>query len=212
MSGRRIPPGRAGRLRVRRQLDTALRGAGVLERKLMFLLDRERVLREAEEAAARLWSSRLREAETWLVRGMLLSGEAALAPGAAAGRATVTFAYTTAMGVRHPSGVTCAPAVRSPDDPPPRNTALTQAEAAYRDLVEAAAEYAAAHEASRLVAAEVRRTRQRVRALRHHWIPRLGGELAAAEQSLEQAEHEESVRRQWASAPTGATGARPSSI
>ncbi|MFB7462936.1 V-type ATP synthase subunit D [Streptomyces sp. NPDC056224] len=204
MSGRRLPPGRAGRLRLRLRLETAQRGSGVLERKLMFLLGRERALREAEEAAARRWSSRLREAETWLLRGMLLSGEDALAQGAAADRATVTVAYTTAMGVRHPAGVTCAPAARSPDDAPPRNSALVRAAAAYRDVVEAAAEYAAAHESSRLVSAEVRRTRQRVRILSHYWIPRLSAELAAAEQGLEQAEHEESVRRRWASATGGA--------
>ncbi|MFB6612688.1 V-type ATP synthase subunit D [Streptomyces sp. NPDC056367] len=201
MSGRGLPPGRAGRLRLRLRLDTALRGADVLDRKLLFLLDRERVLRKDEEASARLWSHRLREAETWLLRGMLVSGEQALAPGTAAGRATLTIAYTTAMGVRYPAGVICVPAVRPPDDPTPRNSALVRAEAAYRDVVSTAAEYASAREATRLVAAEVRRTRQRVRALRHQWIPRLSRELVAAEQSLEQAEHEESVRRRWASAP-----------
>ncbi|MER5206023.1 V-type ATP synthase subunit D [Streptomyces sp. NPDC002825] len=210
MSGRRVPPGRAGRLRLRLRLDTALRGADVLERKLLFLMDRERALRQAEEAAARLWTSRLHEAETWLLRGTLLSGEQALAQAATVDRATVTIAYTTTMGVRHPAGVTCAPAARSPDDPTPRNSALVRAEAAYRDAVTTAAEYAAAREATRRVAAEVRRTRQRVRALRHHWIPRLSGELTAAEQSLEQTEHEESVRRRWASAsgPAAATGSR----
>ncbi|BAU81776.1 V-type ATP synthase subunit D [Streptomyces laurentii] len=62
------------------------------------------------------------------------------------------------------------------------------------------------------MAAEIRRTRQRVRTLRHHWIPRLSGELAAAEQSLEQTEHEESVRRRWASAPAGAAGTGSSRI
>ncbi|MGW5419412.1 V-type ATP synthase subunit D [Streptomyces sp. NPDC003943] len=203
MSGRRLPPGREGRLRLRLRLDTALRGADVLERKLLFLLERQRALREAEEAAAGLWSARLREAETWLLRGMLLSGEEALVQGAVADRARVVFAYTTSMGVRHPAGVTWTPAARSPDDPSPRNSALVRAEAAYREVVRTAAEYAAAHEASRVVAAEVRRTRQRVRALRHHWIPRLSGELAAAELGLEQAEHEESVRRRWASAAGG---------
>ncbi|MEV6327848.1 V-type ATP synthase subunit D [Streptomyces sp. NPDC051909] len=210
MSGRRVPPGRAGRLRLRLRLDTALRGADVLERKLLFLLERERAMRQAEEDAARLWASRLHEAETWLLRGMLLSGEQALAQAPAAGRATAEITYTTTMGVRHPAGVTCAPAARSPDDLPPRNTALARAETVYRDVVRAAADYAAAHEALRLVAAEIRRTRQRVRALRHHWIPRLSEELAAAEQSLEQTEHEESVRRRWASAPTEPTGAATS--
>ncbi|WP_406434134.1 V-type ATP synthase subunit D [Streptomyces sp. NBC_01589] len=56
--------------------------------------------------------------------------------------------------------------------------------------------------AVRMIAAEAHRTRQRARALRRHWIPRLTQELAAMEQSLEQSEHEDSIRRRWA------TGAR----
>lgn len=143
---------------------------------------------------------------------MLLSGEQALAQGTTADRATVTIAYTTTMGVRHPADVTCKPTAHSPDDPTPRNSALVQAEAAYHDVVRTAAEYASARETTRLVAAEIRRTRQRVRTLRHHRIPRLSGELAAAEQSLEQTEHEGSVRRRWASAPAGAAGTGSSRI
>ncbi|MFE2091621.1 V-type ATP synthase subunit D [Streptomyces sp. NPDC059460] len=49
-----------------------------------------------------------------------------------------------------------------------------------------------------MIAAECERTRQRVRALRRHWIPRLTTELAATNLTLEQAEHEESIRRCWA--------------
>ncbi|MDX2874026.1 V-type ATP synthase subunit D, partial [Streptomyces ipomoeae] len=64
--------------------------------------------------------------------------------------------------------------------------------------VRAAAEYAAAHAAAELVGAEVISTRHRVRALRRHWIPRLREDLARADLALEQAEHEDSVRRRWA--------------
>ena len=39
----RVPPGRAGRLRLRHSLGTALRGADLLERKLRLLLEKERV-------------------------------------------------------------------------------------------------------------------------------------------------------------------------
>ncbi|WP_243769443.1 V-type ATP synthase subunit D [Streptomyces cyanogenus] len=44
------------------------------------------------------------------------------------------------------------------------------------------------------------RTRQRVRALRRHWIPRPRRDLAAVELALEEAVHEEAVRRRWAAA------------
>ncbi|MEU9383926.1 V-type ATP synthase subunit D [Streptomyces sp. NPDC048279] len=88
--------------------------------------------------------------------------------------------------------------VRSAAEPTPPNTALTHAETAYRAAVRAAAEHAAHRAAAELLAAEAQRTRQRVRALRRHWIPRLRGELAAVELGLEEAEHEEAVRRRWA--------------
>ncbi|MGV9245994.1 V-type ATP synthase subunit D [Streptomyces sp. NPDC003710] len=59
-------------------------------------------------------------------------------------------------------------------------------------------EHSAARSAAELIAAEAERTRQRVRALRRHWIPRLIREPAAFELALEEAEREEAVRRRWA--------------
>ncbi|MFD1662106.1 V-type ATP synthase subunit D [Streptomyces caeni] len=194
----RVPPGRAGRLRLRHGLDTALRGADLLERKLRLLLDRERELRRAADEAGRAWRERLAEAETWLVRGLLLGGERALADAAPAARARVDVAWTSLMGVDHPSGASVAPPVRSPSERTPGNTALAHAETAYRAAVRAAAEHAAARTAAEVVGAEAGRTGQRVRALRRHWIPRLTRDLAAVELALEETEHEESVRRRWA--------------
>ncbi|WP_258382440.1 hypothetical protein [Streptomyces sp. NTH33] len=55
--------------------------------------------------------------------------------------------------------------------------------------------------AAELIAAEAETTRQRVRALRRHWTLRLRRELAAVELALEEAEHEEAVRRRWAASP-----------
>ncbi|MFD7473866.1 V-type ATP synthase subunit D [Streptomyces sp. NPDC059837] len=78
------------------------------------------------------------------------------------------------------------------------NTALAHAETAYRAAVRAAAEHAARKAAAELLAAEAARTRQRVRVLRRHRIPRLRRELASVELALEEAEHEEAVRRRWA--------------
>ncbi|MEU4499317.1 V-type ATP synthase subunit D [Streptomyces sp. NPDC023998] len=195
---RRVPPGRAGRLRLRHNLEVALRGADLLERKLRILRGRQQSLQETEESARRAWLELLAEAETWLLRGLVMSGEGALEASAVADRADVTVEWTTSMGVLHPAGVVWTPAVRSPDESAPGNTALARAEAAYREAVRAAAEYAAARTASRLVGAEAERTRQRTRALRRHWIPRLTEELAAADLALEQSEHEDLIRRRWA--------------
>ncbi|MFE2064357.1 V-type ATP synthase subunit D [Streptomyces sp. NPDC059467] len=202
MSGRvsRVPAGRAGRLRLRRSLATALRGADLLERKLRLLLDRERVARRAAEEAGEVWRQRLAEADTWLVRGVLLGGEAALAEAVPADRAAADVTWAALMGVRHPATVSWTDPVRSPEEPTPPNSALTHAETAYRGAVRAAAEHAVQRAAADLLAAEAVRTRQRVRALRRHWIPRLRDELTAVELALEEGEHEEAVRRRWAAA------------
>ncbi|MFJ9712745.1 V-type ATP synthase subunit D [Streptomyces sp. NPDC101234] len=202
MSGRvsRVPAGRAGRLQLRRSLATALRGADLLERKLRLLLDRERVARRAAEEAGEVWRQRLAEADTWLVRGVLLGGEAALAEAAPTDRAAADVTWAALMGVRHPATVSWKDAVRSPEEPTPPNSALAHAETAYRAAVRAAAEHAVQRAAADLLAAEAVRTRQRVRALRRHWIPRLRDELTAVELALEEGEHEEAVRRRWAAA------------
>ncbi|MGQ4420167.1 V-type ATP synthase subunit D [Streptomyces sp. SAS_269] len=200
MSGRggRVPVGRAGRLRLRRGLATAERGADLLERKLRLLLDREGAARAAAGEAGRVWRERLAEADTWLVRGLLLGGERAPAEAAPADRARVGVRWDALMGVRHPAALSWTDPVRAPEEPAPPNTALAHAETAYRAAVRAAAEHAVHRAAAELLAAEAARTRQRVRALRRHWIPRLRRELAAVELALEEAEHEEAVRRRWA--------------
>ncbi|MEU6973185.1 V-type ATP synthase subunit D [Kitasatospora aureofaciens] len=195
---RRTPPGRAARLRLRHSLDVALRGADLLDRKLRVLLERHRRLRQDEEAALAQWRESLTAAQTWLLRGLLVSGEGALAAAALADRADVVVEWTVSMGVRHPAGVSCTDATRAAHEPAPGNTALVHAETAYRTAVRAAAAYAAHRTAARLVGEEAARTRRRVRALRKHWIPHLTAELAAVEQAVEQAEHEDAVRRRWA--------------
>ncbi|WP_371583044.1 V-type ATP synthase subunit D [Streptomyces sp. NBC_01314] len=198
-AARRTPPGRAGRLRLRHNLDVAVRGADLLEQKLRILRSEHEQLLRAEEAAALAWRDLLPEAETWLLRGLLLSGEGALDSAAAGiGPAGVTVHWTASMGVRHPAEVSLAVPARAPTAAAASNTALVHAEAAYRRALRAAGEYAVAHAAAELVGAEVIGTRHRVRALRRHWIPRLREELARADLALEQSEHEDAVRRRWA--------------
>ncbi|MDX3242150.1 V-type ATP synthase subunit D, partial [Streptomyces sp. ME18-1-4] len=103
---RRTPPGRAGRLRLRHSLDVAERGADLLEQKLRILRSEHQRLLRAREAAERDWRDLLSEAESWLLRGLLLGGEQALDSAAAGiGAAEVTVHWTTSMGVRHPATV-----------------------------------------------------------------------------------------------------------
>jgi vacuolar-type H+-ATPase subunit D/Vma8 len=191
-------PGRAGRLQQRRRLQAALRGAELLEQKLRILRTEHQRLLQAESAAAEAWRERLRVAETWLLRGLLLGGEQALRAACDLPPAEATATWTASMGVAYPSGTRVTVPARPPEAAAPGNTALIHAEAAYGDAVRAAGEYAAALAAARRVAAEVIGTRQRVRALRRHWIPHLQDTLARIDLALEQAEHEDWVRRRWA--------------
>lgn len=196
---RRMPPGRAGRLRLRHSLDVAERGADLLEQKLRVLRSEHERLLSAEAQAAREWHALLPEAEVWLLRGLLLGGEQALDSAAAGiGPAEVTVHWTTSMGVRHPGTVSLSVPARPPAAAAATNTALVHAEAVYGRAAHAAADYAAAHAAAELMGAEVISTRHRVRALRRHWIPRLREALQGADLALEQAEHEDGVRRRWA--------------
>ncbi|MCM2579748.1 V-type ATP synthase subunit D [Streptomyces meridianus] len=200
----RVPPGRAGRLRLRRSLDTALRGAGLLERKLHILhADHRRLLRAAEDAS-RTWEERVSEAETWLRRAVVLGGERSLeAAQDGVGPAVVAVGRSATMGVRHPSGFSCTVPERAAGTAVYGNTALVHAEGAYREVLRAAGEYAAARSAARAVGDAVLSTRRRVRALRRHWIPRLEQALERVDLALEQAEHEDVVRRRWAAPPSG---------
>lgn len=200
---RRTPPGRAGRLRLRHSLDVAERGADLLEQKLRILRSEHERLVGAETAAWHAWRDLLPEAERWVLRGLLLSGEQALEAAAAGmSQAEVTVHWTTSMGVRHPAEASVSVPARPSTAAAPANTALVHAEAAYARAVQAAAEYAAARTAAELVGAEVLSTRHRVRALRRHWIPRLREALDRADLALEQAEHEDGVRRRWAARTT----------
>ncbi|MBN0042778.1 V-type ATPase, D subunit [Streptomyces actuosus] len=198
MADLRVTPGRAGRMRLRRSLDAATRGADLLDRKLRILRARHEELLRAERDCAERWRRRLREAEVWLRRGLLLSGEDALDVPEAGQHATVDVAWTSTMGVRHPLSAVCVVPERDSAAPAPANTALARAESAYADAVRAAAEYAAARAAARALGEEILTTRRRTRALRRQWIPRLENALDRTDALLEQAEHEDAVRRRWA--------------
>ena len=80
----RHPPGRAGRPWLVHRLAVARRGAELLDEKFRALM-RERARLEPQVAQARAeWEHRAREAERWLTRAAVMSGERQLALAAAA--------------------------------------------------------------------------------------------------------------------------------
>jgi V/A-type H+/Na+-transporting ATPase subunit D len=101
--------------------------------------------------------------------------------------AEVDVGYAVTVGVRHPAAITCTfPAPESWTGP-----TLATAGQAHQASLEAAARYAAASAALRIMEAGTAATRQRLRAVRDRWIPlleRARDELALAIDEQERAD------------------------
>lgn len=203
----RVPPGRSGRMWLRRRLATARRGRDQLDRKLRILvpeLERHRLLAEAR---ADEWAAACRVAETWLLRATLLGGEDALSSATTATPVEVDVRWTVTMGVAYPAEArVVTPA--TPAAAPVANAAVPPTAAAFDAALVAGVRSAAADEAVRRVETEVAVTRRRMRALDKRWLPWLEQSLTALELSLEQAEQEEGVRLRLATRPP-ARGVEP---
>ena len=207
--GARVPPGRAGRIWLRRRLATANRGREQLDRKLRILqpeLQRQRIraARSQEE-----WEGACERARWWTTRVAMLSGQDAFRHAAAPGPAQVELAWATSMGVTYPRSAE----LTVPPDPPEvlDDAAVVPAVQAAREALLAGVQAAAADEAVRRIEAEIAVTRRRLRALDDRWLPWLTDRLAALEISLEQAEHEDGIRlrRAVAANRAGATARAP---
>ena len=205
----RVPPGRAGRMWLRRRLATAHRGREQLDRKLRILqpeLERQRIraARAHEE-----WERACAEVRRWTTRTALLGGQDAIRHAAARQPARLELEWTTSMGVSYPSGARLVP----PPEPPAvvDNAAVVPAVAATGTALAAGVLTAAADEAVRRIEAEIDVTRRRLHALDKRWLPWLSAALADLELGLEQAEHEDGIRlrRALAGAPTGGTRSVP---
>jgi V/A-type H+-transporting ATPase subunit D len=180
VTGRRlaVPPGRAGRLRLERRLQVALRGADLLDRKLRILQRELPGLRAAAARAARDWERCAADADRWLLRAALLGGQRAIRLGGDDAPAELDVGYAVTVGVRHPAMCTCT-------FPPPLGWAgptVGAARHAHQVALEAAARTAAASAALRILEAEAAATRLRLRAVKDRWIPLL--EQARAEVAL----------------------------
>ncbi|MEU1661580.1 hypothetical protein ABZ527_36650 [Streptomyces griseofuscus] len=150
-----------------------------------------------------MWRKRLAEAETWLVRGVILGGESAPLRSAPADRARVDVRWAVLMGMRHPAAVDWTDPVRGAAEQTPPSTALAHAETAYRAALRAAAELAVHGTAADLLAASPHGPGNGYAPCAATAIPRLRDELATLELALEESEHEEAVRRRWAATRGG---------
>ncbi|NMH97775.1 V-type ATP synthase subunit D [Pseudonocardia acidicola] len=200
-----VPPGRAGRLWLRRRLDTATRGVDLLERKLTALRDlHERAVREAERTGAD-WARLAATAQARQLQAVLAVGPRGIRVATTSAPAAVEVRWTTAMGVRYPSEVDCT--IPDPGGAAVECSAtVVAARAAHRDAVRAAAAHAAALAAERLLGAEVATTRQRVHALRHRWLPRLSEALRQRELELDEQERQERIGWRRAGTEPGRPG------
>ncbi|MCB1265565.1 MAG: V-type ATP synthase subunit D [Mycobacterium sp.] len=199
------PPGRAGRLWLQHRLSTAQRGADLLDQKLRILrAERERLTLQRDRSVT-AWEAASREADAWLLRGVLLGGEQSLRLAAAPAPAKVRIMWEQSMGVRYPAEAICTVAEPSPDAPPVGNAALVAARDCYRRALQLAVEQAANETAVRVLQAQETATRRRLRAIEDRWIPRLQAALADLQFKLEEEEHTDGVRLRWAAGnPTGA--------
>ncbi len=192
------PPGRAGRLWLRRRLAVAHRGREVLEQKRRALL-RELVRVEERLAEARgAWTAAAREAELWWQRAAVLAGERPLelARSLARGRADVSIVWRNALGVVAPAEARVA-LPTGELFPAGGSAALAYAAEAHRHALEAAAELGAAELAHRRTAGELRATTQRLRAIERRWIPEHERALAELELALDETEREDGARVRW---------------
>ncbi len=188
----RHPPGRAGRPWLVHRLAVARRGAELLDEKFRALArEHARLEPQAAQAGAE-WEHSAREAERWLTRAAVMSGERQLALAAAAipAPASVTVGWRAILGVSCPADATVA---RGSEASLAGGAALLCAAEAHRGALERALAAAVAEGALRRIEAELRATRLRRNAIVHTWIPAHEKALRTLELALEELEREDGV-------------------
>jgi V/A-type H+-transporting ATPase subunit D len=197
MTAVRHPPGRGGRLWLRRRLQAARRAADLLDSKLRILRREEQRFVTLAERTQEEWTAAVAEAERWLLRAALVGGQRGIRPDPSADPAGVEVTWASVMGVRYPSHATLRLPAGQPRSPVAATAARPVAAAAYRRALEAAVAHAAADAAARVVAAEVAATRARLQAIEDRWVPRLEQALAGLDAALLEAETADNVRLRW---------------
>ena len=193
------PPGRAGRLWLQHRLATAQQGADLLDHKLRVLRAERERLALLQERTAGVWEATSREADAWLLRAVLIGGERAVRLSSDQAAADVQILWERQMGVRYPAEATCTPPEPDAASPAMSTAAMVTVRECHRRALEAAVQHAAVEAAGRVLEAEERATRRRLRAIEERWIPRLRQALAEVQLKLEEEEHADGVRLRWAS-------------
>jgi vacuolar-type H+-ATPase subunit D/Vma8 len=194
---RGLPPGRSGRVWLSRRLDVAERGAGLLETKLRILAAEEQRFALLVERTQREWRAAVQDADLWMSRARVISGQRGVRFATPADRSDVSYGWETTMGVSYPSGASLRLPQPAADAATPDSSALLLAREAYQRALAVGAEHAAASAALESVRTEVSTTRRRLRALQKRWTPRLEGAQRALAEALEEAEREDGVRMRW---------------
>ena len=186
------------------RLEVSRRGAELLDEKFRALA-RERMRLEPVASAARTeWERSAREAERWLARAAMMSGERGLTLSAAAARpAEVTVRWRAILGVTCPSEASVAPYREEELMELGGNAALLSAAVAHRRALEAAVQVAAAEAALRRIDAALHATRLRRNAIQRNWIPAHEQALHALELTLEELEREDGARLRRVIQPEG---------
>lgn len=207
---RRVPPGRAGRLWLKHRIAVAERGADLLDQKLRILRGEQQRLALLTARTGAAWEAASREADTWLLRAVLLGGQRGVRLAHDSGPARVEVTWAHLMGVHYPVEATCTVPEPSATAAPPGNAALFVAVEAHRRALQVAVQLAVAEAAVRAVEAEEAATRRRLRAIEDRWVPRLQEALAQVQLGIEEQEHAEAVRLRWArERRPGLTGQTP---
>ena len=188
----RAPAGRAGRLRLRRQIATASRASDLLTRKLRILRREQERLDMLVERTGDDWRKACATADLWMVRAGVLGGQRALRLATGTTAATVGLEWTMTMGIRYPVAAAVMPADGGAlmDG----TAALYEARRAHQRALEAAVRHATATAGRRIVGVEAAMTRTRLRAIDDRTIPRLREALSLLELTLDELEHADAAR------------------
>jgi V/A-type H+/Na+-transporting ATPase subunit D len=205
---RRVPAGRTGRLWLLARLRTGRRAADLLDRKLRILRSEQERFHLLAEHTREHWQEAQRRADTVGLRAAMMGGARGVRLLTPAEPAEVAVSWASVMGLRYPAGTTCRFATPSDMDRSAGTTALVGAPSTYQAAVAAAAAHAAAATACRTIDAEVKATRQRLRAITDRWLPDLEEALRQLSTRLDEAERAETVRLRWTSRIQATGGAR----
>jgi len=195
----RVPPGRAGRVWLLRRLDTAQRGAELLDRKRQALLaEQARVRREADQARE-AWQRSAAAVTCWRARAAILDGEDRLEQLArhVGGRASLQLTAVRLMGAELVEVRDLELPARLPVSALGGSSAAVLLADACREATVAAARLAAASRAESELAVQLASAARRLRALRQRWIPLHEQALAQLELALDESQREQAMRVRW---------------